>query len=92
MHAARAISKTRTAKHRINYGSEEDWTDLASAFLNWDIEDSDVELRRRRQHAYLARYAPGFRITDGLTLHELNEFVQAVSDIVTSENESGKTK
>ncbi len=80
------LSKTRHAKNRIDYGSEEDWTDLASCFLGWEIHDEDVEKRRRRQHAYLARYAPGFRVHDNMSLHELNEFVDAVSDIVVGEN------
>lgn len=80
------LTKTRTAKHRIDYGNEDDWIDLAAAGAHFEVEETDLERRRRTQFAYLVRYAPGFRYSEDLPVHELNALTAAVSDIVREEN------
>ncbi len=88
--STRRISKVRTATNRVDYGSEDDYTDLADPLLNWEITDEGVDQRRRSQVAYLARYAPGYVIEENHPVHELGAFVAEVSAIVREEG--GKSK
>ena len=60
----------------------------------FELGVDDLDKKRIRQLAYLARYAPGLApiIHDGnVTLHALGEWVSAISDIVAEENTPEKT-
>lgn len=91
--ATRRLTKHRHAKNRIDYGSEDDWIDLAACVSEFSLEDGDFESRRREQIAYLARYAPGLMmniVNDAMPVRELDEWAKAVSGIVQQENSKGK--
>ncbi len=49
------------------------------------LPDIELEKHRRGQFAYLARYAPGMRIDDRVSLYELREWVSEISAIVKEE-------